>query len=383
MAYKVTICLFAVAAMLPTVSLASVEASVANARRIVAEAGMEIDLQGEPTALRDLTGKNHSFAFVIHPWRISAAPSGNTVSGVDLSFAGQPRGWQSRPSGLSREEIINRAESHLRKLGLEPDRDYVLGSVVAAGDKDVRYDSDAIIGAQRVTFRRPDSQGFANRAPVASFTFLIENGRLLSFRITEGVSKPPSQGFSPIPVREAALKARQAATIFAERTGASMLKNLPGVDEIERTVKRGWAMSVGGPDQFPHVPMPSEMREHMLPSYSFRVGALVVSVRADNGDVLSGGLPASDPTPLLERERGMTRKEIERSGTSSDWPPAPPHPLALTSSAKKIEPADSPHTTPMRATASNSPKMPDGLVAMAGGVFALILGAWAIWVRRR
>lgn len=356
--------------------------SVFNARRIVAKSGIEIDLQGEPTALRDLTGKNHSFAFVINQWRISAAPSGNTVAGVDLSFAGQPRGWESRPSGLSREEIIDRAESHLRKLGLQQDRDYVLGSVVAAGDKDFRYDSDAMIGAQRVTFRRPDSQGFENRAPVASFTFLIENGRLIAFRITEGISKPPQQGFSPIPVREAALRAKQAAELFAERTGASMLKTLPTVDEIERTVKRGWAMSVGGPDKFPHVPMPPEMREHMLPSYSFRVGALAISVRADNGDILSGGVPASDPTPLLERERGMTRREIDQSGTSSDWPAAPPHPLALNSPAQKIEPVGSPKTTASRATASNPPPIPAGVVA-AVGAYALIIGAWAIWGRRR
>ncbi len=356
--------------MLPSLGLANLEASVANARRIVQKAGLPIQITDEPSEVRDVTGTGRSFAFRVNGWYLTTGAKSDLMTGLKDDFSARPQKWEGRPPGLSREELIAQAEGYLNRLGLVKGRDYQLDSVVDAGDPHKRLDSDAVIGAQRMTFGRPDYLGFKNSLPVATFTILISTGELLWFNIASGIGRPPYPMTDFISANDAAIKAREAAITYLERIDPNRVNQVPEVAAIEKTVSKVLAMSLAGDSKFPMVERADELRTHYLPAYSFRVGSVSVTVRADNGDILGGGL-------LLSSSHGA----------SAGNPSASPEVMAAISGEPVVpdQPAPAPvaPAEPSRAPVAPAAGTPVGLVALAGGAFALMLGAWAMWGRKR
>ena len=352
---------------IPAVSVAQLSESVANARRIVQKAGLPIQITDEPSEVRDVTGKGRSFAFRVNGWYLTTGAKSDLITGLKVDFSARPQKWEGRPPGRSQEELIAQAEGYLNRLGLTKGRDYQLESVVDAGDPSKRLDSDAVIGAQRITFGRPDYLGFKNSLPVATFTILISTGELLWFNIASGIGRPPYPITDFISVNEAAIKAREAAITYLERIDPKRVNQVPEVAAIEKTVSKVLAMSLAGDSKFPMVARADELRTHYLPAYSFRVGSVSVTVRADNGDILGGGLLLSS-------------SQVATAGK----PSVAPEVLAAISGAPVVpaEPAPAP-VAPASAPVASPSGMPVSLVAVAGGAFALILGAWAMWGRKR
>ena len=368
-------------ALVPLQALASIDASIANARRVIEEAGLEVDLDGSPATERDILGNGFSYTFHLNGWEIFAVSKGDVVSGSLISpLAGEGKRFRKRPEGFSQAELLAKAEGHLQKLGLVKGRDFELRSVIASGDEKYWADGEALIGGQRMDFIRPAYLGFRDGTPVASFTYYIPDGRLMAFSIMVGLSKPPLREPNLISVREGAMKARAAAITFAERAYPDVVSKLPSVEEIEETVVKAWRGPFRSPEEFPTAPYPKEFLNHTLASYNFQVGMISVFVRASNGDILGGGMLALDrDVPASDLDSGASRPNSgSRRSTIS------PEVMAAISGAPVVpaEPAPAPVAPPSAPVASPS-GMPVGLVAVAGGAFALILGVWAMWARRR
>lgn len=384
MAQKLTFHFLALAAMLPSLGLANLEASVANAKRVAQRAGLEIELDGSPTNERDILGNGFSYTFHLNGWEIFAVSKGDVVSGSVISpLAGEGKRFRQRPKGFSQSELIAKAEGHLQKLGLVKGRDFELRGVIASGDEKYWADGDALIGGQRMDFIRPAYLGFRDGMPVASFTYYIPDGRLMAFSIMVGLGKPPLPEPNLISVREGAVKARAAAVTFAERAYPDIASKLPSAEEIEETVVKAWRGPFRSPEEFPTAPYPKEFLHHTLASYNFQVGPISVFVRASNGEILGGGMLALDrdvPTSGLDSGTSGPTPGSRRSTIS-------PEVMAYVSGAPVVpdQPAPAPMTPaePSRAPVAPPAGMPLGLVALAGGAFALILGAWAIWGRKR
>ena len=192
----------------------------------------------------------------------------------------------------------------------------------------------------------------------------------MAFSIMVGLSKPPLREPNLISVREGAIKARAAAVVYAERTRPEWVRTLPTVEEIEKTVDKAWAGPSRPPEDFPVAPQPEEFVNHQLAVYIYRVGRISVTVRASNGDILGGGIPISIPRPGIP--------------AGSPAPMVSPEVMAAISGAPVVpaEPAPAP-VAPASAPVASPSGMPVGLVAVAGGAFALILGVWAMWGRKR
>ncbi len=371
MLQKLTIKFLFLSALAPLQALASIDASIVNARRVIEAAGLEVDLDGSPSNERDILGNGFSNTFQLNGWEIFAVSKGDVVSGSLISpLAGEGKRFRKRPEGFSQAELLAKAEGHLQKLGLVKGRDFELRRVIASGDEKYWADGEALIGGQRMDFIRPAYLGFRDGTPVASFTYYIPDGRLMAFSIMVGLSKPPLREPNLISVREGAIKARAAAVVYAERTRPEWVRTLPTVEEIEKTVDKAWAGPSRPPEDFPVAPQPEEFVNHQLAVYIYRVGRISVTVRASNGDILGGGIPISIPRPGIP--------------AGSPAPMVSPEVMAAISGAPVVpaEPAPAP-VAPASAPVASPSGMPVGLVAVAGGAFALILGVWAMWGRKR
>ncbi len=369
--------------MLPSLGLANLEASVANAKRIAQRAGLEINLEGNVSDGDDILGNGFAGRFRVNGWEIFSPITGDVMTGMRIAPVGGNKRFRKRPAGFSEAELIAKAEGHLQKLGLVKGRDFELRGVIASGDEKYWADGDALIGGQRMDFIRPAYLGFRDGMPVASFTYYIPDGRLMAFSIMVGLGKPPLPEPNLISVREGAIKARAAAVTFAERAYPDIASKLPSAEEIEETVVKAWRGPFRSPEEFPTAPYPKEFLQHTLASYNFQVGLISVFVRASNGDILGGGMLAID--------RDVPASDVD-SGTSGPTPGSrrstiSPEVRAYVSGAPVVpdQPAPAPMTPaePSRAPVAPAAGMPVGLVALAGGAFALILGAWAIWGRKR
>jgi hypothetical protein len=376
MAQKLTLHFLAFAAMLPSLGLANLEASVANAKRIAQRAGLEINLEGNVSDGDDILGNGFAGRFRVNGWEIFSPITGDVMTGMRIAPVGGNKRFRKRPAGFSEAELIAKAEGHLQKLGLVKGRDFELESVLASGDEKQGFQWEARLGGQRMSFRRPDYMGFRDGTPIASFTYYIPDGQLMAFTIMAGLAKPPLPEARLISLKEGAVKARAAALAYAQRAYPHLVSDLPSVEVIERTAAKVWRGPFRSPEGFPADPYQEEFRNHQLASYTYRVGKIRVFVRASNGAIIGGGMVAS---PSGARNAGR-----RLNGVAS---PPSPEVMAHVSGAPVVpaEPAPAPvaPAEPSRAPVAPAARMPDGLAAGAVAGLALMLGAWAIWGRKR
>lgn len=112
MLQKLTIKFLFLSALAPLQALASIDASIVNARRVIEAAGLEVELNGSPSNERDILGNGFSNTFQLNGWEIFAASKGDVVSGSLISpLAGEGKRFRKRPEGFSQAELLAKAKA--------------------------------------------------------------------------------------------------------------------------------------------------------------------------------------------------------------------------------------------------------------------------------